>query len=241
MVNRDAQLSNMQRRMSDGIRKNKMVQAQHSSKITEKLKIRKYIEKLGGYDILVGVPAEKDVRNDGEPITNSELIYIHTHGVDRPQVRNNIRNLRTQNNQTYAQARNTAQQLYRASMGDPVHMIPPRPILEPAITANKEEINKRLKNAMNSFLSGNEEKGIEDLKRLGMFAQNKAREWFTDSRNGWTPLSPATKKAKAKKGKSKDNPLIDTGEMRKSITYVLVTPENNVYVPRTQVTESRQR
>lgn len=241
MVGREAERNHINGMMRSAMNHNRMVRPSSRNTIKEHLQVKRYIKKLGGYDLLVGVPAEKDARNDGEPITNAELAYIHTHGVDRPAVRNHIRNLRAASNQPYAQARNTAQNLYRASMGSPAHGIPPRPIIEPAITANKEEINKRLKTIMDLFLSGEESKGEEKLRSLGMFAQNKVRAWFTDPRNGWAPLSPATKKAKSKGGKSKDNPLIDTGELRKSITYVVITPQGDSYTPTTTTTITNNR
>ena len=59
-----------------------------------------------------------------------------------------------------------------------------------------------------------------------MFAQNKVRAWFTDERNNWPPNAPSTIEKKSKNGKIKDNPLIDTGELRKSITYVVKTPDS---------------
>ena len=71
--------------------------------------------------------------------------------------------------------------------------------------------------SLKAFFDFGIEKGVEELKKTGMFVQNKVRSWFTDSRNGWPPNAPST--IKAKKGKS--NPLIDTGELRKSITYVV--------------------
>jgi hypothetical protein len=38
------------------------------------------IEKLATTRVMVGVPAEKGSRNDGEPINNAALLYIHENG-----------------------------------------------------------------------------------------------------------------------------------------------------------------
>ena len=49
-----------------------------------------------------------------------------------------------------------------------------------------------------------------------MQGQNIARDWFTNPANNWAANSEDTVK---KKGS--DRPLIDTSELRKSITYVV--------------------
>ena len=54
------------------------------------------------------------------------------------------------------------------------------------------------------------------LELAGMVAQNAARAWFENPKNKWPPNSARTIKAKGS-----NSPLIDTGEMRKSITYVI--------------------
>jgi hypothetical protein len=59
--------------------------------------------------------------------------------------------------------------------------------------------------------------------------QNIARAWFTNPANNWAPNSDITingskpdKNGKQFiKGKGSDQPLIDTGELRKSIIYVV--------------------
>jgi hypothetical protein len=49
-----------------------------------------------------------------------------------------------------------------------------------------------------------------------MLGQNIVRAWFVDPKNGWPENSPITIAAKGS-----DKPLIDTGELRKAITYVV--------------------
>lgn len=195
-------------------------------KVTEYFDVKKLLSTISEYDVLVGIPddgSERKTGPNGEPITNAELAYIHTHGVDKNVVRNNITTFRQQG-MNFSGARKAAQQLYIASHGSPAHRIPPRPIIEPAIEANQDEIENKLEKALSAFLDFNFILGEKKLKAVGMFAQNKVRGWFTDSRNGWPPNSPATIKAKSKGKNIKDNPLIDTGELRKSITYVVKTP-----------------
>lgn len=107
-----------------------------------------------------------------------------------------------------------AELLFIHTNGSPVRHIPPRPVLEPAIGHHKDEISELLKAAADTALDGNISSVEPVLKKAGMAAQNFARGWFTDSANGWRENRPGTIQAKGS-----DRPLIDTGEMRKSITY----------------------
>ena len=111
---------------------------------------------------------------------------------------------------------NNAELLYIHTHGSPVRHIPPRPVLQPAIEANRQAIGKQLAYAAQEALKGNVLRAEQGLERAGMVAQNVARGWFDNPDNGWAPNSPRTI---AKKGSS--HPLIDTGEMRKAITYVV--------------------
>lgn len=185
--------------------------------IKKYIDIQEYLKEVEQYDLLIGIPSENTGRAKGEQgINNAELAYIHTHGVDKKEVRQEIQK-QIDNGMNFNDARKKAHQMFIMSHGSPAYRIPPRPIIEPAIEANSEKINEKLLKSLKSFLNFDLEQGVNELKKTGMFAQNKVRSWFTDSRNGWPPNSPLTIKAK----KGKDRPLIDTGELRKSITYVV--------------------
>lgn len=119
-----------------------------------------------------------------------------------------------------------AELVYLHTHGSPAQGLPPRPIIEPALAANMDMIKPKLQAAVEKFSNGDEVAGEQRLRALGMYCQNIVRGWFTDPRNQWPPLAESTKALKAKNGRSKDNPLIDTGELRKSITYVVRTPKN---------------
>jgi len=65
--------------------------------------------------------------------------------------------------------------------------------------------------------SDGDEVGVMNaLKRTGMDAASRVRMWFVNPKNLWAPNSPRTVKRKGS-----DRPLIDTGQLRKSITYVI--------------------
>lgn len=102
------------------------------------------------------------------------------------------------------------------SKGSPLRGIPARPIIEPAIEDSKEQIAELIKKSAQKALDGDKEGAIESLEKAGMQGQNIVRAWFTNPRNNWPENSERTIKLK---GSSR--PLIDSGELRKSITYVV--------------------
>jgi hypothetical protein len=104
--------------------------------------------------------------------------------------------------------------MYIQAHGSPLWNVPPRPIIEPAIEAHRQELAELLRQALVNALEARP--FIQELRKAGMKGQNVTRAWFVDPRNKWPPNSPRTI---AEKGS--DRPLIDTGELRKSITFVI--------------------
>lgn len=160
--------------------------------------------------IYVGIPQAEDSRKDGT-IGNAELLYIHTHGIRRrPMIREMDRNM------ARGMKYSAAFSLYLQSHGSPLWHAPPRPVLEPALKANREKIGAEFKKIYEAAAQNNDAAMENAITRTGMAAQNVCREWFTDPRNGWASNSPVTIRMK-----KSENPLIDTGSMRKAITYVV--------------------
>lgn len=170
----------------------------------------KALDELKNNEVLVGIPEAKSSRKK-EIIRNAELLYIHTHGIRRKSMRQEMQET-MDNGSPYSEA----YQLYIQEHGSPLWASPPRPVLEPAIEHRKDWIAEQLGKAAEAALDGNV-KGVQDgLHKAGQVAENAARDWFTDPTNGWAPNSPETIKLKGS-----DRPLIDTDQMRKSITHVL--------------------
>ena len=179
-------------------------------------KLEDSLKNLSKLQVYVGIPEDEAERDDDkEKINNAQLAFIHTHGVRRFSM---IR--RMQPDLDSGKGYSTALSLYIESYGSPLYRIPARPIIEPAIEApdNKAKIAADMKEAGESALNGDKQKAMEALKIAGMDAQNIVRDWFEDVRNQWPGNAPATVE---KKGSNA--PLIDKGEMRKSITYVIAT------------------
>ena len=145
-------------------------------------KVAKAMNFMMENEVYVGISDETTTREKGEPVTNAELLYIHTNG-------------------------------------SPVNNIPARPVIEPAIKDDKERLSKMMESAFLTAEKGDTEGALRKLKLAGMRAQNVCRAWFVNPKNGWPPNSPEVAARKRAKGSTNPKPLIDTGELRKSITY----------------------
>lgn len=116
---------------------------------------------------------------------------------------------------------NNAELLFIHTNGSPVRGIPARPVLEPSIENDKDRVAEMLKKAIDVAVSGKKDGVVPALEIAGQYGENIAKAWFTNPANGWKPNSEDTVKHKTKGKGGKTRPLIDTGEMRKSITHVV--------------------
>lgn len=157
-------------------------------------------------EILVGVPRETSERPpgldpvDAKGITNASLAYIHDQGA-------------------------------------PEAHIPARPFMRPGITAALPQIQRRLASAMRAAMRGNALVAEQAMQQAGLVAQSSIRNHIDAGIP--PPLAEYTLRKRAEKGRrgamieldrraaglpaglSFAKPLVDTGEMRKSITYVI--------------------
>jgi phage gpG-like protein len=145
-------------------------------------KVLASIQELAGKQVLVGIPATKAEREDGEPINNAQLGYIHEYGA-------------------------------------PASNIPARPFLIPGVAHAQESINNHLQKAAKAAMSGNDEKVDTELNATGLIAQAGARNEINNG--NFEALSARTLADRRKRGRTGDKPLIDTGQLRNSITYVI--------------------
>lgn len=89
--------------------------------------------------------------------------------------------------------------------------IPARPFLQNAVDQNQAEILKRLKGSL-KLISEGQVSPETQLNRIGAYLVGLVQREITDLRT--PPNAPAT----IRKKKS-DNPLIDTGRLRQSVTF----------------------
>mgnify|MGYP003371607121 CR=1 FL=1 len=115
-----------------------------------------------------------------------------------------------------------AELMFIHTNGSPRNNIPARPVIEPAIEDDKERISKMFKDAGQTMMNQGKDAAMKKLKLIGMRAQNVCRAWFVNPKNNWPTNSPATIAAKRAKG-AKPRPLIDTGQLRRSIIYFVET------------------
>ena len=168
------------------------------------------IQKLRKKRLMVGIPERKTARQN-EEINNAQLLYILSHGVRKKGMRNEM-----QPNLDAGMKYSAAFQLYLMTHGSPLWHVPPRPVLEPAIEAHKDAISQLFSAVVKAVCKGDEAAANRAMIVCGLAAQNYCRDWFSDPRNGWAPNSPVTI---ARKGSAR--PMVDTGTMRKAITYVV--------------------
>jgi hypothetical protein len=82
--------------------------------------------------------------------------------------------------------------LYIHTNGSQLRHIPARPVIEPAIEANRLRIEALLYQAATLALDGKKREANHKIKMCGQFASNAAKAWFTDPRNGWAQNAPDT-------------------------------------------------
>lgn len=158
------------------------------------------ITQLVGTRVMVGVPAEKGARQDGEPINNAALLYIHEHGA-------------------------------------PEANIPARPSLIPGLQEKQAEITDGLKKAGQAALDGDVARMDRSFNAVGLRGQAAVRAKINDGVP--PPLAESTLKARARRGRKGAaqelanraagqaastelaKPLVDRGEMRNAINYVI--------------------
>ena len=162
--------------------------------------LMKGLKALKSKDVLVGVPADKTTRSDDTAMNNATIAYIN-------------------------------------DQGSPIHNIPARPFMRPGIKSVQDKITARFKRAALAALDGRRSGVEEELMAAGLVAQNGIKDIITAG--NFEPLALSTVRARAKRGsagalaeiQSRDagnapnsentRPLIDTGQLRNSISFVI--------------------
>lgn len=150
------------------------------------------ISLLADMRVMVGVPDTGAGRREGE-ISNASLAYIHENGA-------------------------------------PEANIPARPFLKPGIKNAHRDIVASLKKAGQFALAGKPQAVDRQLHRTGMIGRDAVKRKITEG--PFVPLKQATIDARRKRSKGSRyrrkattavdvKPLIDTGQMRNAISYVI--------------------
>lgn len=169
-------------------------------------KIAERLDRLAKMHLLVGIPADRESRS-GEPINNAALGYVH-------------------------------------EVGKPKLGIPARPFLRPGLRKAKDAMHPHLGQALHDALHGGDPR--PGMERAGMIAESSVKDMFV--RNDWPKISKAGILARVRRHESPESrqrrfkdkkkfrgelakkargyprpvkPLVDTGQLRNSITYVI--------------------
>lgn len=171
-------------------------------------RILEALKKLSEDELLVGVSADTAGSGRGEDINNAELAFIHTNGVRAAGMKAET-DKAVEEGTPYP----LALQAYIKEHGSPAYRVPPRPFLEPGIEKHLDLVESGMKAALQDVLNGGD--GRAQRERLGATMAAKVQAYFQED-NGWPPNAPSTIK---KKGSAQ--PLVDTGALRQSITYII--------------------
>lgn len=171
-------------------------------------RILEALKKLSEDELLVGVSADTAGSGRGEDINNAELAFIHTNGVRAAGMKAET-DKAVEEGTPYP----LALQAYIKEHGSPAYRVPPRPFLEPGIEKHLDLVESGMKAALQDVLNGGD--GRAQRERLGATMAAKVQAYFQED-NGWPPNAPSTIK---RKGSAQ--PLVDTGALRQSITYII--------------------
>lgn len=108
---------------------------------------------------------------------------------------------------------------YLMETGEPERNLPARPFLEPGVRAAEARVVERLKVAAQAALIGDDGTIDAQFHAVGLIGQAAVRAAITDGTHA--PLSPRTLKQRKARGRTGTKPLIDTGQLRNSVNYVI--------------------
>lgn len=108
---------------------------------------------------------------------------------------------------------------YIHEFGSPRANIPARPFLYPGILSVQDQISTQLHNAGKQALGGDPDATTAALQGVGMIAASAVQKKITDG--PFAPLAPSTLAARKQRGVTRTNPLMDTGALRRSITWTI--------------------
>lgn len=108
---------------------------------------------------------------------------------------------------------------YQNEFGSPANNIPARPHLIPGVAAVQDKAVARLTQAASAAATGRMSNAERHLHAAGLIAQNSVRRTLTTA--AYRPLSERTLAERQARGRTGTKPLIDTGQYRNSITYVV--------------------
>ena len=114
---------------------------------------------------------------------------------------------------------NNAALAYIHDNGCPAVNIPARPFMRPGIENARHDIESGFAKAASAALEGRTDDMMLQLNAVGIKAATAIR--MKINTGPFLPIGAATIAARRRRGRISTKPLIDTGQMRNSITYVI--------------------
>lgn len=108
---------------------------------------------------------------------------------------------------------------YIQENGAPEINLPARPFLKPGVEDEKDAIAARYEKGAKAVLDGRVANIDSIHEQVGLQAQNAVRAKLTDG--PFAPLKDSTLANRRRRGRTGEKPLIDTGQLRNSITFVV--------------------
>lgn len=108
---------------------------------------------------------------------------------------------------------------YVQENGMPDKNVPARPFLVPGVASQKDRIADELMKAGELALEGDVSAVDKAMHLIGLVCQRAVQKKITDG--PYPPLAPGTIAGRLRRGRTGTVPLIDTGQLRQSITYVV--------------------
>lgn len=114
---------------------------------------------------------------------------------------------------------NNAEIGYVHEFGVPEKNIPARPFLIPGIDAAKKRVASILANGAKKALGGDKDAVDQALTKAGIVGEISVKNRIDEG--PFVPLSPRTLAERRRRGRTGTKPLIDTGQLLKSVTSVV--------------------
>lgn len=163
------------------------------------------LKRLTRVNILVGVPAINATRKAVDPTLREEAKAAQSAGVALPP--------------QPAEPITNAAIAYIAENGSPARNIPPRPFMRQGIALERLAITKQFQKAGRAALLGDLDAMDKAFHSIGLIASRGMKTAIQES--DFVPLAPRTLAARLDRGRTGTKPLLDTGQLRNSVTYVL--------------------
>ncbi|KVP40842.1 hypothetical protein [Burkholderia ubonensis] len=108
---------------------------------------------------------------------------------------------------------------YILESGSPANNIPARPHLVPGVQDARPKFEPQLQKGVEAALDGDLEKVDRSLNRAGLVAQNSVRAKINS--NIQPKLADSTLAARRRRGVTRENTLVFSGQYRNSVIYVV--------------------